>query len=104
MARICPFLSSDFRGGLSNFDEHPLERPDPPAAFVPSNREYAELRRAPLEELTSELLKPLANRLLVSHVTRCDDWRVVSPGGEEDESYRASQLRDAGPRSGGRNL
>src|SRR3989442_6205 len=57
------FSHSQFELDLA---EHPLERPDPPAAFVPRDREHSEVRRTPLEELAAQLLESLANHLLVS--------------------------------------
>src|SRR2546422_10738888 len=48
------------------FLECPLERADPPAAFVLRDGEYAEIWCPPLEELAAQLLASLANHLLVS--------------------------------------
>ncbi len=48
--------------------QYPLEGPNPPAQLVLRDHEDSQVRRAPLEELTAQLLKTLANRLVVPHV------------------------------------
>src|SRR2546422_5384720 len=47
--------------------EHPLERPDPAAELVLRDYEDLEIGRAPLEELTAELLESKSDGRLVPH-------------------------------------
>lgn len=47
--------------------KHPLERPDPTAELVLRDYEDPQIRCAPLQQLTAQLLEALTDRLLVPH-------------------------------------
>lgn len=66
--------------------QSPLEGSDPAAEFVLRNHENAEIGRAPLEQLTSRLLKPLPEDLLVSHWRNNALSKVVLSWGEVSEA------------------
>lgn len=65
----------------SRIPENPFERPDPAAQFVLRDHEDPEIRRAPLQELTAELLEAHPDCLGVPHAAARFCRRVVSSAG-----------------------
>src|SRR6266567_7084819 len=81
-SRSCPISrASPHRGGTGNgapkadgparmsfLADEPLERPNPPAQLVLRYREYSEIGRAPLKELTAQLLELIPDSFFIFHL------------------------------------
>ncbi len=53
---------------MSFLADEPLERPNPPAQLVLRYREYSEIGRAPLKELTAQLLELIPDSFFIFHL------------------------------------